>query len=61
MAELSQKERMKIKRHDMPNQDQFVRRGNYDEVALGYSLETAREEAERCIQCKEPKCVQGCP
>jgi glutamate synthase (NADPH/NADH) small chain len=61
MAELSQKDRMKIKRHDMPNQDQFVRRGNYDEVALGYSLETAREEAERCIQCKEPKCVQGCP
>jgi len=61
MAELSQKERMKIKRHEMPNQDQFVRRGNYDEVALGYSLETAREEAERCIQCKEPKCVQGCP
>jgi glutamate synthase (NADPH/NADH) small chain len=61
MAELSQKERMKIKRHDMPNQDQIVRRGNYDEVALGYSEATAREEAERCIQCKEPKCVQGCP
>lgn len=61
MAELSQKERMKIQRHDMPNQDQIVRRGNYDEVALGYSEATAREEAERCIQCKEPKCVQGCP
>jgi glutamate synthase (NADPH/NADH) small chain len=52
---------MKIKRHEMPNQDHFVRRGNYDEVALGYSAETAQEEAERCIQCKEPKCVQGCP
>ncbi len=61
MAELSQKERMKIKRHEMPNQDGFLRRGNYEEVALGYSHETAREEAERCIQCKEPKCVQGCP
>lgn len=61
MAELSQKERMKIKRHDMPNQDQVVRRGNYDEVALGYSEATAREEAERCLQCKDPKCVQGCP
>lgn len=61
MAELSQTERMKIKRHDMPNQDGFARRGNYAEVALGYSVETAREEAERCIQCKEPKCVQGCP
>jgi glutamate synthase (NADPH/NADH) small chain len=52
---------MKIKRHDMPNQDALARRGNYEEVALGYSVETAREEAERCIQCKEPKCVQGCP
>ncbi len=45
----------------MPNQDQVLRRGNYDEVALGYSVETAREEAERCLQCKEPKCVEGCP
>ena len=61
MAELTQKERMKIKRHEMPNQDQHVRRGNYDEVALGYTVETAREEAERCLQCKDPKCVQGCP
>ncbi len=61
MAELSQKERMKIKRHEMPNQDQTVRRGNYDEVALGYQESTAREEAERCLQCKDPKCVQGCP
>jgi glutamate synthase (NADPH/NADH) small chain len=61
MAELSQKERMKIRRHEMPNQDQVVRRGNYDEVALGYSEASAREEAERCLQCKDPKCVQGCP
>lgn len=61
MAELSQKERMQIKRHDMPNQDTVVRRENYEEVALGYSFETAREEAERCLQCKDPKCVQGCP
>lgn len=61
MAELTQKERMQIKRHDMPNQDQVARRANYDEVALGYSFEAAREEAERCLQCKDPKCVQGCP
>ncbi|HYQ48746.1 MAG TPA: NAD(P)-binding protein, partial [Thermodesulfovibrionales bacterium] len=52
---------MKIKRHEMPNQDQVVRRGNFDEVALGYAEETARREAERCLQCKDPKCVQGCP
>lgn len=61
MAELKPQERMKIKRHEMPNQDQLVRRGNYEEVALGYSEETARTEAERCLQCKDPKCVQGCP
>ncbi len=61
MAEMKPNERMKIKRHDMPNQDQLVRRGNFNEVALGYSKETARTEAERCLQCKEPKCVRGCP
>ncbi len=61
MAGLTPAERMKIRRHDMPNQDEHVRRGNFDEVALGYAEETAKEEAERCIQCKEPKCVQGCP
>ena len=61
MAELKPTERMKIQRHPMPNQDEHVRRGNFDEVALGYTPHTAREEAERCIQCKDPKCVQGCP
>jgi len=61
MAELKPAERMKIQRHPMPNQDEHVRRGNFDEVALGYTPHTAREEAERCIQCKDPKCVQGCP
>lgn len=61
MAALNQKERMKIPRHDMPNQDQVVRRSNFEEVGLGYSEETARREAERCLQCKEPGCVKGCP
>ena len=61
MSELNQKQRMKIKRHEMPNQDPLVRKGNYDEVALGYPEATAKEEAERCLQCKDPKCVQGCP
>ena len=45
----------------MSNQDQFIRRGNFDEVALGYSEKTARSEAERCLQCKDPGCVKGCP
>ncbi len=34
---------------------------NFDEVNLGYSEEEARKEASRCLQCKEPKCVTGCP
>ncbi|HMK59711.1 MAG TPA: NADPH-dependent glutamate synthase [Dissulfurispiraceae bacterium] len=61
MAELTAKQRIQIPRHDMPVQDEHVRNGNFDEVALGYSLETAKEEAERCLQCKKPACVDGCP
>ena len=45
----------------MPNQDPVIRSGNYEEVALGYSEETARKEAERCLQCKKPACTSGCP
>ncbi len=61
MAEMKLSERLKIRRHAMPNQNEQVRRANFDEVALGYSRETAMEEADRCLQCKEPKCVSGCP
>lgn len=61
MAELTTAERMKIPRQPMPNQDGEVRRGNFDEVALGYDEETARKEAERCLQCKKPLCREGCP
>ncbi len=45
----------------MPNQPPDVRRNNFDEVALGYTREMAMEEAARCLQCKKPKCVKGCP
>jgi glutamate synthase (NADPH/NADH) small chain len=34
---------------------------NFNEVSLGFSDEQAKQEAKRCLQCKEPKCVQGCP
>ena len=61
MAELTAKQRMQIPRHDMPVQDEVIRSGNFEEVATGYSFETAKEEAERCLQCKKPACVQGCP
>ncbi len=49
------------KKHPMPEQPPEVRRKNFEEVALGYSLETAVAEAERCIQCKKPRCIPGCP
>ncbi|MGO9379159.1 MAG: NADPH-dependent glutamate synthase [Dissulfurispiraceae bacterium] len=61
MAELTAKQRMQIPRHDMPVQDEVVRSGNFEEVALGYLFETAKEEAERCLQCKKPACIEGCP
>ncbi|MCK4928291.1 MAG: NAD(P)-binding protein, partial [Methanosarcinales archaeon] len=50
-----------LERNDMPRQDPEKRRSNFDEVALGYSHEQALEEASRCIQCKKPSCVAGCP
>ena len=58
---LTNKERMKIPRHGMPEQDPLERAKNFLEVPLGYTPELAREEAERCIQCKNPKCIEGCP
>lgn len=45
----------------MPKQPPEVRIHNFDEVALGYTEEMARREAERCLQCKNPRCVEGCP
>ncbi|WP_229596973.1 NADPH-dependent glutamate synthase [Pseudodesulfovibrio sediminis] len=45
----------------MPNQAPEVRITNFNEVALGYTLDLAMREAKRCLQCKKPKCVQGCP
>jgi glutamate synthase (NADPH/NADH) small chain len=54
-------ERMKLPRQSMPIQDAEARGRNYDEVALGYPDETALLEALRCLQCKRPKCVEGCP
>ncbi|NYE58703.1 NADPH-dependent glutamate synthase [Carboxydothermus ferrireducens] len=49
------------KKYPMPEQDPKVRAKNFDEVALGYSLELAMKEAERCLDCKKPACKQGCP
>ena len=48
-------------RTPMRQQPAEVRVCNFDEVALGYGLESALLEADRCIQCKKPKCIEGCP
>jgi glutamate synthase (NADPH/NADH) small chain len=56
-----QRKKLDLSRRDMPKQAPAVRRHNFDEVALGYSIDTAVEEATRCLQCKKPKCVLGCP
>ena len=45
----------------MPEQNPSVRNHNFQEVALGYTPEMAVEEAGRCLQCKKPLCVSGCP
>lgn len=45
----------------MPEQEPGVRVTNFKEVPLGYTSEQAREEAMRCLQCKKPLCVEGCP
>ncbi|MBW2623150.1 MAG: NADPH-dependent glutamate synthase [Deltaproteobacteria bacterium] len=51
----------KIPRQPMPEQKPEKRRHNFEEVPLGYSSETAELEASRCLECKNPKCVTGCP
>lgn len=61
MSGLSPKERLSITRHKMPVQDAKIRVSNFNEVALGYDEKTAKKEAERCLQCKTPQCIQGCP
>lgn len=52
---------MSLKRNEMPTQDAVVRATNFGEVALGYSEETAINEAMRCLECKNMPCVSGCP
>jgi glutamate synthase (NADPH/NADH) small chain len=58
---LTQRERLQISRQEMPAQDPVGRRGNFNEVALGFTEELACQEAERCLQCARPQCVEGCP
>ena len=48
-------------RHSMPSQSAEERIRNFDEVALGYTPQIAKEEADRCLNCKNAPCMSGCP
>jgi len=58
---LSVQQRLAIPRHKMPEQPVSQRIKNFLEVNLGYTLELARAEAQRCLDCGQPGCVAGCP
>jgi glutamate synthase (NADPH/NADH) small chain len=55
------KKALDLDRREMPKQEVGVRVHNFDEVALGYTAELAIAEAQRCIACKSPKCIESCP
>ena len=58
---MSEKIKINLNRVPMPKQEVAVRRRNFNEVALGYTEKQAVEEASRCIQCRKPNCIKGCP
>ena len=61
LAGLKPKERMQIPRQGMPEQDPEARRANFREVPYGLPAMAAVLEASRCLACKKPVCVDGCP
>jgi glutamate synthase (NADPH/NADH) small chain len=60
-AKLSTKQRLQINRQKMTEQEPLVRNANFNEVNLGLPEKVALLEAERCLLCKDPKCITGCP
>ncbi len=58
---MATKYNMQAEKTPIAEQDPVVRASNFDEVALGYTLEEAINEANRCIQCPKKPCVSGCP
>jgi glutamate synthase (NADPH) small chain len=58
---ITTKERMQISRQPMPEQEASLRRANFNEVNLGLTEKLALLEAQRCLDCKDPKCMAGCP
>jgi glutamate synthase (NADPH/NADH) small chain len=61
VEEKKEKKKLDLQRRPMPKQPHWERVKNFDEVALGYPLSAAVEEASRCIQCQKPLCNKGCP
>ncbi len=55
------KKPIETKKNPMPSQDPFLRAKNFSEVALGYTEKAVVAEANRCLQCKNAPCRQGCP
>ncbi|MGD6852285.1 MAG: NADPH-dependent glutamate synthase [Candidatus Bathyarchaeia archaeon] len=55
------KHQSRLKAVEVPKQEPTARSKNFQEVVLGYTEEQALAEASRCLNCKEPKCVEGCP
>jgi len=52
---------MSLEKMPMPEQDPQIRNQNFSEVSLGYDEALAKSEAQRCLQCKNKPCTQGCP
>lgn len=58
---MNAKDKLKIPRQKMPEQDSKERTKNFKEVPFGYTPELAMKEAQRCLQCKKAVCIDGCP
>ena len=61
MAEISKRDRMRMERTETPLRDPALRSGDFGEVDLGYTSALAILEASRCLNCKRPVCIEGCP
>ena len=61
MEPKDKEKKSKTPRQKMPEQDPRRRRDNFEEVPYGYTEELAMKEASRCIKCKKPACIGGCP
>ena len=61
MPPITTKQRLQIDRQKMPGQNSAARAANFEEVNLGFPEQFALLEADRCLQCKDPRCIRGCP